>query len=601
MRTELLRALEALRRRLPAAEPPPPSQLVGLALLGVALALVVAAGLVEQAREGPGTDAPVADAPVADAPGAEGSPADGSPADGSGGSSGGALADAGVSPCPGPPRAGGSTLLSVVGGEGAAGADRADQDAPGALERLDAGAARSVSARAEQPAAIRWEDAPAVAAWTLDDDAGPPLALACPPAPASGWSVAGFDTTLGAASTLHLANPYSADAVVRVRLLTPEGPRAPVRTEDVLVEAGGQRALDLAELEPGLDDLVAEVTVREGRVVPYGTLAVGSAHARDDAADVLGDADAADLEDLEDPDALGATVLHPVPLGGDDEELVAAGAPRASDARSWVLVANPADEPASFELEDTGPAGAAGGAPDEAGVERTVPAGSTLRLELDELGVPEDAGLAVRPLEGAELIAALLTTTTGVEPTDADEPDEDDADEDDADEDDGDEDDGDEDDGDEDDGDEDDGDEDDEPAGDLVAEPLRPAGVLWGGVGPAAAARHLHLANPSREPATVTVEVGGEPAPGWDEGELPARGAEVVALDVAASREAVVRVDSTDPIAATLVTADEDPVQHRALPTVDLEAFTADPVPALRDPGLPGDLAPAAPGESAEP
>ncbi len=546
MSSPVRRLLQAVARRRPTAEPPGAARLVALGLLVVAVLLVVTVGLLDQTAQTARTAQPgqIAASAAPEEPLAEGD---------------GDLAGAGASPCPAPPHGPASTLLAAAGPEAAATVDRHEHEAPGALADLPASAPQSTSAPARTPSMIRWEQTPAVAAWTIEEDTAPPLALSCPPASAGRWHLAGFDTTLGSDAELHLANPNPSDAVARVTLLTPDGASEPTRTEDLVVEAGSQRVVDLVEVEPGLEKLAVAVEVREGRLVTYGIATLGPPEARAGADELLEDDDIDELAPPDDEEGLaspdddveGTTVVHPVRgQEGAAQPLVAARAPQGEDARSWLVVANPGAEPASFVLEATNPieGGSTLG-------EHTLSAGATARFDLDGVSAGSDAGLVVRPREDAELIATRLTATAPA-PAAGDADDADDAD-------------------------------DAEGTGDLVAEPLRPAGTDWAVASPVADARHLHVANLGAEPTAVNVTVAGEAVEGWQERELPAGARADLALDEHARGPAAVRVTSADPVAATVVAADQAPLRQRVLPLVDLGAFRAEPAPAHRDRGLP--------------
>jgi len=101
-------------------------------------------------------------------------------------------------------------------------------------------------ADAAAPTAVRWTGGPAVATWRV---VGAQSASAgCEPAPSDRWYVPGFNTTRGLRSTLHLFNPFTADAVVRLVFATPDGDVRLVLADNILVGAGGTTSVNVATI-----------------------------------------------------------------------------------------------------------------------------------------------------------------------------------------------------------------------------------------------------------------------------------------------------------------------------------------------------------------
>jgi len=101
------------------------------------------------------------------------------------------------------------------------------------------------------------------------------IAAPCEPAPGRRWHAAGFDTTLGSTSTLHLFNPFGEDATVSLIFATPDGPVRLVATDNLVVPAGTSRQLDLGRFQPEIADLGVTAEVASGRIVAQGEVDIG--------------------------------------------------------------------------------------------------------------------------------------------------------------------------------------------------------------------------------------------------------------------------------------------------------------------------------------
>ena len=143
-------------------------------------------------------------------------------------------------------------------------------------EEVPAGQVLAVPLGAGDPApvSVRWQGGPAVATWRL---AGEPDAAgaACASTTAETWHLVGFDTRLGSFARLHLFNPFSSDAAVRLRFGTPTGAVALVIADNLAVPARSFRVVELGEFQPEIADLAVTVEVLGGRVVPMGEQVLG--------------------------------------------------------------------------------------------------------------------------------------------------------------------------------------------------------------------------------------------------------------------------------------------------------------------------------------
>jgi hypothetical protein len=90
----------------------------------------------------------------------------------------------------------------------------------------------------------------------------------CTPDAGGSWVVTGMPTLQGDRSFLIVSNPFAADAIVDVTLLTPDAP--PVRDPDLTdltVRRGTSVALNVSQVVPGKAATTATVTASAGRIV----------------------------------------------------------------------------------------------------------------------------------------------------------------------------------------------------------------------------------------------------------------------------------------------------------------------------------------------
>lgn len=232
-----------------------------------------------------------------------------------------------------------------------------------------------------QPVAVRWQEGPAVATWRTE---GPQSAGApCQAAPSATWHLAGFDTRLGATSTLHLFNPFAEDAVATVTFGTPEGRKTLVRTESVVVAAGQLTKLALNDLQPEVPDLGVNVEVLAGRLVAQGEVRF----------DPPGD----------DPGLSGRTLLPAAPAPSLAWSF---GFARADDdASSWLEILNPGDHEAAVRLQVSDPRDGGAALDDEI----SVPAGGVVRVDLAEASAQPDFGVAVTGVNDTPVVVSRFT------------------------------------------------------------------------------------------------------------------------------------------------------------------------------------------------
>jgi hypothetical protein len=415
-------------------------------------------------------------------------------------------------------------------------------------------------AEAAEPVGVRWRGDPVVVSRMVGD--APAAAGPCEPYPQPVWQVVGFDTTLESEATLHLVNPYTTDAVVRVTFGTLEGESELVRTDNVLVAAGGHEALDLTDLEPEHTELAATVEVLTGRVVAQGEMvwdtpegesgpegrallpAVPAAEALDDPDDD------ADDEPEPDPDLDAAA---DEPGGGTGPgRLAATGARVGDDATSWLVVHNRGDREEAFELAVTDPQ------EDNPRLlaEKGVPAGGVVRVDLADVSTALEFGVAIDPVGDATLAATRITAVT----TSA-------------------------------------------GSRDISAAPLTPLATRWAFAGGEAGRDRLSIAHFGAEPATATVDAGAHTPDRWADHPLEARHRTRFDFDAIPEPGAVpVRIDAAVAVAAGLTRRQGGaPVSLWSLPPTDPAVWEATPrPPARRDPALPGRIEPPEPEGEAD-
>lgn len=233
---------------------------------------------------------------------------------------------------------------------------------------------------ATTPVAVRWEGGPAVASYRIE--AGDTPGAPCEPGPSETWHLAGFDTAGGATSTLHLFNPFGADAVARVTFATPEGRVVLLLTQNLLVEAGSSTRIDLGEFQPEQPELGATVEVLTGRLVAQGELVLNPVGER------VGPS--------------GRALIPAAHASGDQWSFGYARVDESS--ASWLSVLNTGDREAAVEVRVSSPT-------PEAGVlEHSVPAGGVLMIDLAELSEAPDFGVSARSVNEVPIVVHRVTT-----------------------------------------------------------------------------------------------------------------------------------------------------------------------------------------------
>ena len=207
----------------------------------------------------------------------------------------------------------------------------------------------------------------------------------CGEATSDRWLVGG-GTSAGRRGRLLLANPTSSPAVVDVVVYGPAGPVSSPAGQAVLVPPGGQTALLLDALAPGLTSTAVHVTTRSGRVVSllHDSLLRGLVGGGvDDVAAASAPATVAIIPgvSVQAPAANGEPVAPGEPAAPGD--LVAPGDPALPGATA-VRVVVPGPDEAIVRVSLLG----SGGSVDlgSAGV-RTVPAGTV--VDIGVIGVPD--------------------------------------------------------------------------------------------------------------------------------------------------------------------------------------------------------------------
>ena len=237
---------------------------------------------------------------------------------------------------------------------------------------------------ARSPLAVRWTGGPAVATWRLVGDAT--ASAPCEPAPAQRWHIAGFNSTRGLRSTLHLFNPFTADAVVRLVFSTPEGEVRLVLAENVPVGAGQTTSVDLRRFQPEQTDLGVTVEVLSGRVVAQGE----------------------------------QTIAPPPRTKGASGRMLLSGAPSpqehwyfgfaadGEDTETWLSVLNPGDDIAAVQVRVSNPTGEVSSLLAEV----SVPAGGIARVELAGASKDPTFGVTANVVNGQPVVVARTTSLT---------------------------------------------------------------------------------------------------------------------------------------------------------------------------------------------
>ena len=234
--------------------------------------------------------------------------------------------------------------------------------------------------QARMPVAVRWTGGPTAVTWRVDGERT--AAAPCETGPSERWYATGFNTSLGSTSRLHLFNPFSADAVVRVVFATPEGPVRLVLTENVLVPAGGTTVMDLAEFQPEIVDLGVVVDVLAGRVVAQGELNVDPPKGTTGAA--------------------GRTMIQAAP--GTSHTWGTPYAASGSGSEAWLSVLNPGEREAAIEVRVSAPSDAGTGLIGEV----SVPSGGVTRIELAEVSANPEFGVSVSVVNDQPVVVSRM-------------------------------------------------------------------------------------------------------------------------------------------------------------------------------------------------
>lgn len=233
---------------------------------------------------------------------------------------------------------------------------------------------------ASDPVSVRWDGGPVVVTWRVEGERT--AAAPCAESPSPTWYLPGLDTADGSRSLVHLFNPFSSDAVADVSFAKPGGPVALVRTENVVVEAGRERVLDLSELIPEESVLGAAVTVRSGRLVAGAEVTYAPRAGQ--------------------TGPTGRTLVAAAQESAP--EWGVAYAPSTETATSYLSVLNPADQDASIEVVASAPTPGRGVFAD-----LTVPAGGVRRVDLEGISAAPEFGVGVRTLDDVDVVVARTT------------------------------------------------------------------------------------------------------------------------------------------------------------------------------------------------
>ncbi|MGH8886689.1 MAG: DUF5719 family protein [Egibacteraceae bacterium] len=224
------------------------------------------------------------------------------------------------------------------------------------------------------PLTVRWQGGPTVAHWRVDGS-GDSAAAPCESAPSSTWHLTGFDTTLGARSTLYLFNPYGGDAVARLRFATPDGRVDLVIADNQLVKAGTSARINLVDFQPQQPHLGVTVEVLTGRVVVQGQVILGS----------------------------GRGLLRGAPTGAAEWDFAQI---RADPGPSWLSIQNPSDRQALVQVRVSDPKQEA----DVLDNETSVPAGGIVRVSLAGASTQPEFGVRVTSTDEVPIVVSAFWT-----------------------------------------------------------------------------------------------------------------------------------------------------------------------------------------------
>jgi hypothetical protein len=183
---------------------------------------------------------------------------------------------------------------------------------------------------------------------------------------------------------MHLFNPFTADAVVRLVFATPDGPVRLVLSDNLLVAAGGTRSVNLGQFQPEIADLGVVVEVLAGRIVAQGELLIDPPRGTTGAS--------------------GRMLLPAAPETSESWAL--AYAADGDGTESWLSVLNPGEREAAVEVRVSAPSDEGTGLIGEV----SVPAGGVARVELAEVSVNPDFGVALNVVNSEPVVVTRLTS-----------------------------------------------------------------------------------------------------------------------------------------------------------------------------------------------
>jgi hypothetical protein len=259
---------------------------------------------------------------------------------------------------------------------------RAVPDEPRTIDAGGEAVLELTGADARAPVAVRWSGGPVAAVWRVDGERT--ASAACEPAPAERWLATGFTTTLGSRSTIHLFNPFTADAVVRLVFATPDGPVRLVLTDNILVPAGGTSTRNLGRFQPEIPDLGVIVEVLAGRVVAQGEMRVDPPRGTSGAS--------------------GRTLIPAAPETSKTWAVAYAAASEGTE--SWLSVLNPGEREAAVEVRVSAPSDEGTGLIGEV----SVPAGGVARVELAGVSVNPEFGVSVTVVNDEPVVVTRMTS-----------------------------------------------------------------------------------------------------------------------------------------------------------------------------------------------
>lgn len=165
----------------------------------------------------------------------------------------------------------GTAQLTLFAGGDAAGTADLQTGASGSesIDVVDVAAVGVIGGLVELPVA----DSAAGVVFTGDESFA---AEACQSVPDREVMVAGGSTTSGAIFELHLMNPYSGEAAVKLTVVSEAGLESSDRLESFVVPARASTIIDLSEIIPGRETVSVTVETIRGSVVAVGRQAVES-------------------------------------------------------------------------------------------------------------------------------------------------------------------------------------------------------------------------------------------------------------------------------------------------------------------------------------